>query len=224
MSQVGIDDTGTDLLGRREAWTLVASVAALGVLAAATNLAAVEVRLLAPMFAVVFLAGIFGGPLVGFATGAVAMTLQQLVFGVGIYSLAPIFGMAEVGGLAGFLARIRFRRRTAERPLPWLVAAAVAGVALTFAFSFFSDVTEWALVAAGLVPAAHTPYVGGVVWAGLTFNAGVALVNGPLLAGGVWGTVQALEWLRDRDPTGSVVREVIARVDALAWDGTASWA
>lgn len=215
------DDVGTDLIGRQEAWTLVASVAVLGVLAAATNLAAGGIRLLAPMFAVVFLAGIFGGPLVGFATGAVAMALQQAFFGVGIYSLAPIFGMAEVGGLAGFLARIRFRRRTADRPLPWLAVAAVAGVALTFAFSFFSDVTEWALVAVGLVPAAHTPYVGATIWAGLTFNAGVALVNGPLLAGGVWGVVQALEWLRDREPTGSVAREVIARVDALAWERTA---
>lgn len=217
---MGTDDTGTEWFGRRDAWTLVASVAVLAVLAAATNLAAVEIRLLAPMFAVVFLAGIFGGPLVGFATGAVAMTLQQAVFGVGIYSLAPIFGMAEIGGLAGFLARIRFRRRTAERPLPWLAVAAVAGIALTFAFSFFSDVTEWALVAVGLVPAAHTPYVGAVVWAGLTFNAGVALVNGPLLAGGVWGTVRALEWLRDREPTGSIVRGIIDHVDALAWDGT----
>lgn len=197
----------------------VAAVLGLATAGAALNLAAVGIPYLAPMFVFVFVAGIFGGPLVGAATGALSMAILQLMFGgVGVYSVAPILGMAEAGGLAGFLARVRFRSRLSKDPLTGLAVVAVAGVALTLVFSVVADVTEWFLVLGGLVPAAHTPYVGAMVAAGLTFNLGTVLVNGPLLAAAAYGVVALMERGLERDAPAPWVRRLVVWVDELAWD------
>lgn len=206
------------LAGSSDRHLLVLGVLVLGGLGALTNLAAESILWLAPMYLFVLLAGLLGGPLAGFATGALAMGAFQLAHGdVGLYSLAPVLAMAEAGGLAGFLARLRFRERCADRPLPWLAVAAALGFALTLAFSVVADVTEWLLVVAGVVPAAHVPYVGGTVASGLAFNLPVALANAPLFAATAVGTVLALERLSRAPRTRDVVEPIVERVDALGW-------
>lgn len=198
----------------------IAAVLGLAAVGAALNLAAVGIPYVAPMFVFVFVAGIFGGPVVGAVTGGLSMAVLQLMFGgVGVYSVAPILGMAEAGGLAGFLARLGFRSRLSKDPVTGLVAVAVAGVALTLVFSVVADVTEWFLALGGLVPAAHTPYVGAMVAAGLTFNLGTALVNGPALAAAAYGTVALMEGGLDRETPSPWARRLVDWVDDLAWDG-----
>lgn len=210
---------GTEGRFDRRTRLAVAGVLGLATAGAALNLAAVGIPYLAPMFVFVFVAGIFGGPLVGAVTGALSMAVLQLMFGgVGVYSVAPVLGMAEAGGLAGFLARLRFRSRLSEDPLTGLAAVAVAGVALTLVFSIVADVTEWFLVLGGLVPAAHTPYVGAMVAAGLTFNLGTALVNGPLLAAAAYAAVALMERGLARETPAPWTRRLVTWIDDLAWD------
>lgn len=217
---------GTETAGRtwrdggrwRATLLFVGAVAALALLGAVTNVAFTDVRFVAPMFVVVFLAGALGGPLAGFATGGAALGLFALFTGVAdVTAVAPALGMAEAGGLAGYLARVRFRRWALARPLSGAVALAALGFSFTLVFSVVADTTEWLLVLAGLVPAAHVPYVGAVVWAGLTFNAGTAAVNALLFPAVTMPVLFALDRLAEADAAGRVVRPLLRRVDGLAW-------
>lgn len=226
------DDAGLAgrLTGLSDRQLLLVGVLALGGLGALANLVAIPVLWLAPMYVAVLLAGLLGGPVAGLATGALAMGLFQLALGlpdgglaggVDIHALAPTLAMAEVGGLAGFLARLRFRERAVARPLPWLAVAAALGFVLVLVFSVVADVTEWLLVVAGVVPAAHVPYVGGMVASGVAFNLPVALVNAPLFAASALAAALGLERLREAPGTRDVVGPLVARVDALGWERTA---
>lgn len=56
-----------------------------------------------PIAFLVIVAGVVGGPVSGFAVGWLSMTISDLVFGAGVWTIETSSGMAIVGLLAGLL-------------------------------------------------------------------------------------------------------------------------
>lgn len=105
-----------------------------------------------PTVFLVVIGGIIGGPLAGVAVGGLSMTLSDLYFGAGIWTIETSSWMAVVGLLAGLLWH------KSNRLNRWIMA--LGGFLITVVFDVGTSITDavlfhypvWASIAGLYVP------------------------------------------------------------------------
>ncbi|MGP8069290.1 MAG: ECF transporter S component [Candidatus Bathyarchaeia archaeon] len=119
-----------------------------------------------PTAFLVIISGIIGGPMAGVAVGWLSMTLSDLYFGAGIWTIETSTGMAVVGLLAGLLWH------KSNRLNRWVMA--IAGFLITMVFDIGTSIADavlfhypvWVAMAGLYVPfmvAGASPYPFGFV-------------------------------------------------------------